>query len=541
MAKLQETKPIEKIEKNEKRLKRVYPNSDNKIKSNLFYALFYIILLCVSLAIVRTINVGTVGFTGLGASLFTKIATLITVVLSLIYFFLFRNIDNKGKLNIEKIFLLVIVPIGIMYMVLMPIGTVPDEARHIFRSYEVSLGHITSDINEEGVGGRELPAQLAEVIFDYKEDTYGSWLEKMQTLNATSETQFTHFPHMALYSFLCYLPQALGIAITRIFTSNILLQVYGGRILNFIVIVSIMYFALKKLPFKQLTFLIMAFLPMVFQEIGSLSADGITISTAILVASYILYLIYEKKDKLNKTDYIILISSCLVLAMSKIVYLPLCLLLYGIPEERFKNKKDKFIKITTIIGTITILNLVWLIYATRYLMEFNPNVNSSEQLKFILHHPTCYLIIIINSLRQMDWIVWDYPFQLIGTWMGWLDIRLSNLFQLPLLMLLTFSIVCENYKKVVIDNRFKILVLFIVLLTMGLIFTSLYIQWNAVGNLTVEGVQGRYFIPILLLIALLCYNHFIVIEKKMPYRYIMLFMVFVNIHALVSILNAFIW
>jgi len=535
------SKSIKKVDTDEKKLKKRSERFFDMIKNNLFYKIFYIILLFVSLGIIRTINVSGHGFTGFGYSTFTKIATLITVFVSVIYVFLFKNVDKDKKISLEKIFLLVVIPIGIMYMILMPIGTAPDEARHIFRSYEVSLGHLTSDINEEGVGGRELPTRLTEIIFDYENDTYSSWVDRVQTEDLGTEKQFIPFPNMSLYSFLCYLVQALGIAITRVFTSNLLLQIYGGRILNFVAIIYIMYFSLKKIPFKHLTFLIMACLPMVFQETASLSADGITIASATLLVSYILYLIYEKKDQLNRTDYIILIGSSLMLAMSKIVYLPLVLLLYGIPKERFKSKKDKIIKTTAIIGIISIINFAWLIYASRYLMEFNINVNSKEQLKFILFHPMRYMIIIINTLRQMDYIIYDYPMQLTGTWLGWLDIRLSSLFQLPLLMLLTFSTICENYKKVEIDNKFKILVLFVVLVTIALIFTSIYIQWNSVENWAVEGIQGRYFIPLLLLIAILCYNHFVVIEKKMPYRYILLFMVFVNIHALVSILNAFIW
>ena len=35
-----------------------------------------------------------------------------------------------------------------------------------------------------------------------------------------------------------------------------------------------------------------------------------------------------------------------------------------------------------------------------------------------------------------------------------------------------------------------------------LIFTSLYIQWTAVGAPVIDGVQGRYFLPILLLVPI---------------------------------------
>ena len=37
----------------------------------------------------------------------------------------------------------------------------------------------------------------------------------------------------------------------------------------------------------------------------------------------------------------------------------------------------------------------------------------------------------------------------------------------------------------------------------GLIFTSLYVQWTALRNEVIEGIQGRYFIPLIIFPALL--------------------------------------
>ena len=37
----------------------------------------------------------------------------------------------------------------------------------------------------------------------------------------------------------------------------------------------------------------------------------------------------------------------------------------------------------------------------------------------------------------------------------------------------------------------------------ALVFTSLYVQWSTIGNESIAGVQGRYFLPILPLIMLL--------------------------------------
>lgn len=47
------------------------------------------------------------------------------------------------------------------------------------------------------------------------------------------------------------------------------------------------------------------------------------------------------------------------------------------------------------------------------------------------------------------------------------------------------------------------IILLIILAIVGLVFTSLYIQWTKPGETAIAGVQGRYFIPILPLALLL--------------------------------------
>ena len=54
----------------------------------------------------------------------------------------------------------------------------------------------------------------------------------------------------------------------------------------------------------------------------------------------------------------------------------------------------------------------------------------------------------------------------------------------------------------------------IVICVIGLIFTSLYIQWSSPGNPTISGIQGRYFLPILPLVLLLISNLKLKISQK---------------------------
>ena len=67
-------------------------------------------------------------------------------------------------------------------------------------------------------------------------------------------------------------------------------------------------------------------------------------------------------------------------------------------------------------------------------------------------------------------------------------------------LIITVCLFTQNDDSVMkLPSAVKHYLMLILLVIVGLIFTSLYLQWTPYKGTTVEGVQGRYFIPILLL------------------------------------------
>ena len=90
----------------------------------------------------------------------------------------------------------------------------------------------------------------------------------------------------------------------------------------------------------------------------------------------------------------------------------------------------------------------------------------------------------------------------------------------------------EDKKKKEINRLTKLICLFIFVSIVLLIYTSLYVAWTPVRHATIKGVQSRYFLPVLLLTALVLDNKTIVFDKKLKDKYISSFMLFFNINAL---------
>ena len=241
-----------------------------------------------------------------------KIISFITVILEIILcsgiYFLY-----KKNIRLEKIFLFVAIPLGLFFLILIPVGQSPDDNTHLERIYEISKGHLVSSKN-----GRDLPEDINKILTSDKSNkNYDNIIKNIQKKNSNKESHYL-FANTALYSFICYVPQTVGVLVGKLINASILLTAYLGRLFNLIVFILLIYLSIKYIPFCKEFILLISLLPITLQEAVSLSPDCITISSIILLISYTLYLTY-KKDKISKKDFIIESILCIVISLCKIV------------------------------------------------------------------------------------------------------------------------------------------------------------------------------------------------------------------------------
>ncbi len=446
-------------------------------------------------------------------------STLLPIVLLLL-------LNNRFK-KLEKKYLFLIITLGLLFMVSLPINAIPDEGAHTYRAYEVSEGHLVSVIYDNEFIGRKLPKSLNETL------TIEKYSDIDDVLKATtnSKRRKIQFNTSALYSFICYLPQSLGIAFARLFTKRLLIQLYFGRLFNFALFVLLMYFSIKIIPIgKNIVFLI-GLLPITIQEAISLSPDALTIAASIFLISYILYLREDKKKLLTRKQYIILLLLCIIISQCKIVYLPLIFILFLLPDKKFKTKKHKYICLLSIVVLVIALNIAWLNTASSFL-EFSSRGKSSKQLTFIMHNPFKYMLICINTFNDQFTIL---LYQLFGKHLGWNNISIPDIYifiNIIFFILLSMSMSDTESKKVNIDKKEKFIIISVFTIIIALIFTSLYIQWNPYKNNIIEGIQGRYLLPIILLVPLSVLSKTVKRNNLLDYKYIDLFLILQNISAI---------
>ena len=60
---------------------------------------------------------------------------------------------KKKKMPVEKVFLLLVIPFGLLFIALLPCGQTPDEAAHYMRTYGITKGELIVPQTETNNGG----------------------------------------------------------------------------------------------------------------------------------------------------------------------------------------------------------------------------------------------------------------------------------------------------------------------------------------------------------------------------------------------------
>lgn len=176
-----------------------------------------------------------------------------------------------------------------------------------------------------------------------------------------------------------------------------MLMAYGARLINMIIAILLLYLAIKQMPFGKRGMLISMCFPIAMEGFTSMSPDALTIAVSYLITAYVLNIVFNKEKKINKTDIFILAILSIVIALCKIVYLPLVLLLLLIPKEKFKSKKAHILTIGIIIAVAIIANLVWLGVSSMYLSLYKDG-NSGNQVSILFNDIIGYIQRVFTTI-----------------------------------------------------------------------------------------------------------------------------------------------
>lgn len=468
----------------------------------------------------------------------------LTIIITAIVILMSVCIYKEKNLTIERAFKFVIPLICIMFFIAMPMFRNHDEDTHWLRIYDIANGNLFVPTEHGHLfqeGATNYPATvIPKAVFDIidREKTAGHNLRELYqyTINE-EETTVVGLPTEALYSPLQYIPQVAGTLIAKIFTNRPIIMAYAARLVNMLTTIVILYFAMKLMPFGKKIFLVIMAIPIAVEGFTSLSSDAMTISIAMLLIAYIFNIIFNYNKKMvTWKDKVILGALCIIIALCKIVYLPLVGLLLLLPREKFTSKKDKIVTIIVLITIATIINLSWLYVSSQYLAEYKEG-RPVEQVQKLLTNPIEFFKIVFHSINLNGN---KYLMSMFGGELGLNEhVILHTITPYVFLFLcLTLGIIDNDIKHKLSRFQNWIIALIILAIT-ALIFTSLFIQWTPTENTSIAGIQGRYFLPFLPLAILLMGNLKIKADYKeeTTVKFISITILLMQINVILSILS----
>ena len=459
----------------------------------------------------------------------------IRFIVSIIAIILITLLLLRKNQKTEKKFIIIYVILEIFYLIFFPINNLFDETHHFDRRYEVTKGHLISEkyrFKNGYLGVTKVTKNVAKV--SKSTPNYKGNFKVFNLKDKKSKQEYVELTNVSMYSFICYIPQALGVLFGRVFNLPIIFWGYLARLFNFIMFVFLLRFSLKNIPYKKTTLMFIALLPMTMQTAVSMSADCMTLGVSLDLISYILKLINNKNEMMIKKDYIILGILSVLLSLSKIVYLPICLLMFLIPKNKFSSFNEKYKKLGIIFAIALVLNLIWFFVASSYLASQN---DSHIQLLSILKNPIRFIYIIVHTyIKRGEY----YIYTMMGAKLASLDFYVATNY-ISLDVIIAIFLMMFDTNNVKIDKVLKRFSLLIFLIVVILISISLYVQWTHAGSNAIDGIQGRYFLPIFLLLFIsLNTNNFQIKNKDIFNQLNMLiFLIIENVYVLTYTISYF--
>jgi uncharacterized membrane protein len=157
-----------------------------------------------------------------------------------------------------------------------------------------------------------------------------------------------------------------------------------------------------------------------------------------------------------------------------------------------------------------------------------------KQISFIISHPITYIWIMIKTffIKTPRLII-----TMIGV-LGWQDTKLDWSTYILYPVLVYFAIFSDNF-KFELQKWQKLLIILTIITGTILTYTSLYVMWTPVGNSLILGLNGKYFIPMMLPLFLLFKKEIPKYDEKRVYTFVLIALILILFTSELSLLHRF--
>jgi len=403
--------------------------------------------------------------------------------------------DTFRRFALPAGFFLLALLSGWLLASLLPLGQAADEQAHVIRVDALSRGQILGH-REEDRGGVTAPPTMLEVaaVTPFGHAQTRAERDRAEAMRWDKPAQFFDLGTIATYFPMVYAPAAAVVAVARAVRATPAQAFRAGRRANIVLFGLLGAAALAVARRGQALIAATLLLPMSLGLAASLSGDGILIALAALAAACV-----TRSDGPGWWTAIGLVT---LIGLTKLPYAPLLLA----PLVSARPALPVRLGVVALSAGLmlgwagynqaAVMGIVgWPPYETGPLWPGPPQTlatfDPGKQLQVLAADPTRAVTLVARTLVQNPWL-WR---QMIGV-LGWLSIELPPWIYSLWTGVLALAALCLFMERGPGPGR-ALAGLFGIALSAWAIILAQYLGWTEVGATVIDGVQGRYFLPLL--------------------------------------------
>lgn len=456
--------------------------------------------------LIREIAINNTGNYSEGRFLFWSVAAAMLLLILSIF-------KEKIVWKAEYIFLTIAMSVGLLMVVNLPAHKIGfDEEIHagtslyffetLARDEQITFSpHMTELLLGESVAWPYHIPQSEEEIKEEKR----YWNENLKYNATNASDEFQVAGYKANLSTITYLPQSLMIAVGKFLHLDFTTIFMLGRLGNLLMYCGVIFLAIRHIVIGKRLMLVMSLMPTALFSATTYSYDATVTAFSFLGIAYLITELVDDKEHISYRNCAIFIGALLFASFPKPVYIPMILLALFFKSSKFRDKKEKYIfKAIIVVSFVLMLSTIVLPALTTSSASSlgdarGGDTSVARQLQHVFAAPFEYTKLLLSNIARTF-----FPYMFGDMGLGGMG-HLSRLHcDIPIALLIGYTALTDKAGKKgqKIDKVNRIVIVALSFTVLCLIWTALYLMYTPVGADVINGVQGRYYIPIAMFLAL---------------------------------------
>ncbi len=420
---------------------------------------------------------------------------IFALVLLTVFIFIFEQKSLSTKP--ERIVAFIILTVGLFIIFTEPFShNSSDEDSHYFWAVNNSF------VGKALLSNADDAVRLTDGFFLEDAHFITASLEKVSRMNSLDQT----ISRVADVKFsIPHIPAGVFIAVARLFGADFRTKFIFGQLPMLFIYTALCYFSIKKIKLGKMILAVISLFPTSVLLSCNFSYDPWLTGFAMLGTAYFINELEQPDKPMKICDTVVMCGAFLLASLPKQIYASLFVLPFFLIKS-YKSKKQRTIYYLIVAAFFTVAFLSFAMRSTSSLGGSGDvrggAVNPGEQLAFVLNNPFQYIKSLIklflNYFSPLNSNKYITFFSYLGQGKG------EGVFLAALLFCAATDKSSENRFKGM--HIIKILALLVMLGTITLVATAMYLSFTPVGHDTINGCQPRYLIPLLAPVMLTVFN-----------------------------------